>query len=253
MLSMLDNLGIKYLVLSENYREELIQAKNYMLTESKIFALIIKKNTFSTFTLPEEYISPLTMTRELALNILLKKIDKKSLLISTTGKTSRELYELREARDESHERDFLTVGSMGHTASLALGVALSTDKDVFCIDGDGSFIMHMGSLGIVANNLPINFKYILINNGSHESVGGQPTIGFKIDLRSIFIGLGFKHIYTTNDSSEILEVFDEFKKYNHSILIVNVKQGSRENLGRPKSSPVENKRSFMNFINKKDL
>ena len=250
-LSMLDTMGIKYLILTDNYQEEIKTALDYMKSESKSFAIIIKKNTFSKFSLDEEN-NPYTLTRELALELLLSKIDRKSLIVSTTGKTSREVFELREKNSDTHERDFLTVGSMGHTSSIALGLALSTPKKVYCIDGDGSLLMHLGGLGITAKNAKDNFKYIVINNGSHESVGGQPTIGFDLDLISILTGLGFSKVFEVSTVNEIENIFNEFDNLSKSVLIINVKQGSREDLGRPTTTPQQNKEAFMKFIQEKE-
>lgn len=249
-LSMLDTLGIKYLILTDNYQKDIAFALDYMKKESKSFALIIKKGTFTKFELNTDT-NPYTLTRESALDVLSSKIDKHSLIVTTTGKTSRELFELRELYHDTHERDFLTVGSMGHTASIALGISLSTNKKVYCIDGDGSLLMHLGGLGIAAKNAKENFKYILINNGSHESVGGQPTIAFELNLTSILTGLGFSKVYEVSTLDDINVVFEDFDTTPKSVLIINVKQGSRENLGRPTSTPQQNKELFMTFIQKK--
>jgi phosphonopyruvate decarboxylase len=248
---MLDTMGIKYLILTDNYQEEIKTALNYMKNESKSFAIIIKKNIFSKFSLDEDN-NPYTLTRELALELLLSKIDRNSLIVSTTGKTSREVFELREKNSDTHERDFLTVGSMGHTSAIALGLALSTPKKVYCIDGDGSLLMHLGGLGITAKNAKDNFKYIVINNGSHESVGGQPTIGFDLDLNSILTGLGFSKVFEVSTVNEIENIFNEFDNLSKSVLIINVKQGSRDDLGRPTTTPQQNKEAFMKFIQEKE-
>lgn len=250
-ISMLETLGIKYLILTDNYQEEIDYALDYMITESKSFALIIKKGLFSKFSLIDKS-NPYVITRESALKVLLDKIDKKSLIVSTTGKTSREVFEIRACEKDTHERDFLTVGSMGHTSSIALGISLSTLKNVYCIDGDGSLIMHLGGLGIVANNAKENFKYIIINNGSHESVGGQPTIGFDINVNQILTGLGFSKVFEASTIDEINQKFDEFNSLSKSVLVINVKQGSRDDLGRPTSTPQENKEAFMKFIQYKE-
>jgi phosphonopyruvate decarboxylase len=248
-LSLLDTMGIKYLILTDNFKQEIDQAVQYMNKESKSFAIIVKKNMFSKFNL-NDINNPFSITREDALESILSRIDKDSILVSTTGKTSREVFELRKKKQDSNERDFLTVGSMGHTASIALGISLSTKKNVYCIDGDGSMLMHLGGLGIVAKNAQNNFKYIVINNGSHESVGGQPTIAFDLNLNSILTGLGFNKVFEVSTIQEINSSFEEFDSLSKSVLVINVKQGSRENLGRPTSTPQENKEAFMKFISK---
>lgn len=245
-LNLLDTMGIPYLILSDNFENDLKFAEDSMRKNSKPFALIIKKGTFSPFKLKTN--NNFLLSREEAIQNLLKIIDKKSLIISTTGKASREIFEFREIEKDTHDRDFLTVGSMGHTSSIALGIALNTNKRVYCIDGDGSLLMHLGSAGILAQNYPDNLKYIIINNGSHESVGGQPTIAFAIDLKTTLLGLGFENIFEVTTIPEIKTSMPLFDLKKKSVLIIKTNQFSRENLGRPTSSPQENKLAFMTYI-----
>ena len=174
-----------------------------------------------------------------------ENISEEDFVVSTTGKTSREIFELREARGQSHAGDFLTVGGMGHTSSIALGMSLGTDKNIYCIDGDGSFIMHMGAFAVNADKAGANFKYILNNNGAHESVGGQPTVGLKIDIAAILKAVGFQHIWTAETPEQICEAMRELRGVKLGALILNTHQGSREDLGRPTVSPKENKENMM--------
>lgn len=245
-LDLLTTLGIDYLVLSDNFQKDLEYASNYMNKYSKPFALVIKKGTFSSFKL--EVKNHFEISREEAIQKVLRIIDKDSLVVSTTGKASREIFEFRENQKDFHNRDFLTVGSMGHTSSIALGIALNTSKKVYCIDGDGSFIMHLGAAGILAQNYPANFRYIIINNGAHESVGGQPTIAFAIDIKKILVGLGFENVFEASSISEIENFMPMLEDNKKSALIIKTNQLSRDNLSRPSSSPQENKEAFMNFI-----
>ena len=165
--------------------------------------------------------------------------------MSTTGKTSREIFELREKKKENHHHDFLTVGSMGHTSSIALGMSISTDKNVYCIDGDGSFIMHMGIFAIIPTVAQKNFKYILINNGAHESVGGQPTVGFNIDFSKLLTAVGFEKVFIAKNKEEIVEGVKSLKENGLQALVIYTKIGSRKDLGRPTISPIENKKALM--------
>lgn len=243
----LNALGIKYLILNDNHEEQLKEAIIYMKKTKKAVALIVRKDTFSKF----KFVQPenkFEISREEALKVLLSEIEDKSLIISTTGKMSRELFELREKEGQSHKQDFLTVGSMGHTSSIALGVALNTKKTVYCIDGDGSMLMHLGSHAINAINAPRNFKYIVINNGAHESVGGQPTVALSLNFKSLFSGLGFSKVFEAKSVEEIKGVFPKFKRKQKSILVVYVNLKSRSDLGRPTSTPIENKEELMKFI-----
>lgn len=246
-IPLLETMGINYLILSDDYQNDIDKAIDYMNKESRSFALVIKKNTFSNVTLDQDN-NPYTISRENALETLMNNIDKNSVIVSTTGKTSREVFEIRENNNDLHNRDFLTVGSMGHTASIALGISLASNKNVYCIDGDGSLLMHLGSLGIAAKNAKDNFKYIVINNGAHESVGGQPTIAFDLDLKQVLTGLGFKYIFEVSTIDDINKSFPKFNNESHSVFIINVKQGSRKDLGRPTRTPQENKTDLMNFI-----
>ncbi|MDD3382096.1 MAG: phosphonopyruvate decarboxylase [Bacilli bacterium] len=248
-LEMLEVMGIKHIILTDDFKEQIDYAYNYMMETSKTIALIVKKNTFSKFSF-EKNKNVFSLTREKALETILTKISKESLIVSTTGKTSREVFEIREKNSDSHERDFLTVGSMGHTSSIALGISLSTNKKVYCIDGDGSLLMHLGSLAITSKNAKSNYKYIVINNGAHESVGGQPTVAFDLDFKNIFVGLGFKHFFEVSSTEEINQKFDLFDSSELAVMVVNVKEGSRDDLGRPTTSPQENKKQLMEFISK---
>lgn len=246
-LELLESMDIEYMILNENYKEQIDYCYNYMKDNNKPIALVIKKDTFDTYKKEKEK-NNYTLTREQVLDVIVNEISNDDLIVSTTGKTSRELFELREKYSMGHNNDFLTVGSMGHTSSLALGVSLGTDKNVYCIDGDGSFIMHMGSLGVAMNNCRDNFKYILINNGAHESVGGQPTIGFNIKIKEILLGLGFNEVYEVEDLKKLKECLNILKENSKTALVVNTKTGSRDDLGRPTTTPIENKNNFMKKI-----
>lgn len=246
-LSLLNTMGIEYAILEDDYKSQIDYCYKYMAENSKPIALIVKKGKFSDYKVVKTN-SEYEMLREEALESILSSIGDDSFVVSTTGKTSREIFEIREKRNEGHAHDFLTVGSMGHTASIALGMSLGTEKNVFCIDGDGSFIMHMGGMGIAAKHAKGNFKYILINNGAHESVGGQPTIGFDIDIKNILCACGFKNVCTAYTKEEVSEGIKKLKNENLSALIIYTKQGSRDDLGRPTISPLQNKIDMMKLF-----
>ena len=134
---------------------------------------VIKKGTFSEYHIESSSNKVIMMDREKALDIMLNQFPEDVIIVSTTGKTSREIFEIRERNGEPHYKDFLTVGSMGHCSSIALGIAISNpERKVVCIDGDGALIMHMGSLSTVGKLKPKNFYHILINNQVYESVEG---------------------------------------------------------------------------------
>lgn len=246
-LPLLETMGIEYIILDENYKDSVDKCYNYMKKTNKPIALVIRKDTFDEYNITKET-STYSLSREEALETIIKELNDDEFIVSTTGKTSREIFELREKLKEGHSNDFLTVGSMGHTASIAFGLSLNTNKNIYCIDGDGSFIMHMGSLAIIAQNPCNNFKYILINNGAHESVGGQPTVGFKIQVDEILKAVGFKKVYTATNASEIKNAISEMKDNSMEALIIYTKQGSRKDLGRPTTTPIENKEALMKKI-----
>ena len=190
------------------------------------------------------------MKREEALEIILDNLSDDTIVVSTTGKTSREIFEIREKNNQSHEKDFLTVGSMGHCSSIALGIALvRPDRQVVCIDGDGAMLMHLGSLTSIAGLKPNNFRHILMNNEVHESVGGQATAAKEINLSAIIESFGVNDIFFAESSSELKHKVIEFLSSSKpSFLEVKICPGSRDDLGRPTINPVENKVSFMKFL-----
>ncbi len=244
-----DALGIETVLLDEDYEAKIRFCADYMAEHRKPIAMIVSKNTFRPYPqhCPQE---PYPVTRERALEMITAHIGDKAIVVSTTGKTSRELYELREKSGFGHGNDFLIVGSMGHTSSIALGISLFTDKKVYCIDGDGAFIMHMGAAAINAACMPENYRYILINNGAHESVGGQPTVGHRIHAAEILQGCGFEHVCTAVNEDEIVSGMAYLDMHPKSAMVVCVKQGSRADLGRPKLSPQENKNLLMENLQK---
>ena len=244
-LKLLDSMNIPYRILSEEYELDLNDLISIAHNEYRPVALIVRKGMFSKYSSVNKTKSEMgELLREEALETILESIDCDPV-VSTTGKESREIFEIRERKHQGHEHDFLTVGSMGHTSSIALGVSIGTTKNVWCLDGDGSFIMHMGSLAIAGQSAGDNFKYIINNNAAHESVGGQPTVSDKIDIKSILIACGFSKTFEARTKEEIKKTIFEMKKIGKCALILYTKQGSRENLGRPTTTPIENKEAYM--------
>jgi phosphonopyruvate decarboxylase len=192
------------------------------------------------------------MSREEAIQTVAAALDEKDCIVSTTGMISRELFEYRAAMNQGHERDFLTVGSMGHASQIALGIALAQpDRRVWCFDGDGAAIMHMGSMAIVANKAPKNYVHVVFNNGAHDSVGGQPTVGLKIDLPAVAKAVGYKAMYTVETKEYLAELLDKVKRHEGPVLLeVKVKKGNRKDLGRPTTTPIQNKEALMAFLQK---
>lgn len=249
-LDLFKAMDIETVILDKNFKKQITYCANYIKKHQKPIALIVKKGMFSEYKVDKPK-NPYSLLREQALKVVLDNINKEDFIVSTTGKTSREIFEIREARKEKHNHDFLTVGSMGHTSSIALGMSLATDKNIYCIDGDGSFIMHMGAFAVAPTVAKSNFKYILINNGAHESVGGQPTVSFNINIKELLLSVGFKNVQEAKTEDEIKEAMSNMDT-SLSALIIYTKCGSREDLGRPTISPVENKKSMMKEFKEDD-
>lgn len=209
-------------------------------------AILVRKGTFSRYELRSNLRTDFPMNREDAIKRILGQLDEGDVLVSTTGKASREVYEYRQTQG-ADGCDFLTVGGMGHTASIAMGIARARrDRHVVCLDGDGSVIMHMGALGIIGNTGPSNLLHIVINNGAHDSVGGQPTVGFGIDLPAIARACGYRDAESATDPEELDACVKRLRASEGPILLeVKVNTGARADLGRPESTPAENRDALM--------
>lgn len=252
---LLNVMGINYTVLSKDEdkaKAQIKKAVTFMQATKQCYALVIEKDTFDVYTLKNTDKNNLIMSREEAIQTVTAATGAKDCIISTTGMISRELFEYRTAKGESHERDFLTVGSMGHASQIALGIALAKkERRVWCFDGDGASIMHMGSMAIVANKATKNYVHVVFNNGAHDSVGGQPTVGLQIDFPAIAKALGYSRIFTVSSLNDLKDALDSIIKDNNGpvLLEVKVKKGNRKNLGRPTTTPIENKEALMSFLN----
>ncbi|OUO90682.1 phosphonopyruvate decarboxylase [Gordonibacter sp. An230] len=246
-LALLDAMGVPYEVLDiDRWREQISSLEARMRIESRPVALVVRKGALSSSPLPPS-VEPAPLTREAMLELLLDSIGSDDIVVATTGKTSRELFEARERRGQGHARDFLTVGGMGHTCSIALGMALGSDRTVWCVDGDGSFLMHMGSLAVAGAMAPDTLKYVLNDNGAHESVGGFPTAGRSVDIAGILRACGFE---TTSVSAELdaREAFETMREPGRKALVVRTRQGSRRDLGCPDIAPKDNKLAMIDML-----
>ena len=249
---LLNVMGVNYEVLSkeEDKAANQIEKAAKALANKEVFALVIEKDTFEDYKLQNVEKNDLTMSREEAIRTVAAALGDKDCIVSTTGMISRELFEYRTAMNQGHERDFLTVGSMGHASQIALGIALAkTDRTVWCFDGDGAAIMHMGSMAIVANKAPKNYVHVVFNNGAHDSVGGQPTVGLKIDLPAVSKAVGYKNAYSVETKEYLKELLGKVKNQEGPVLLeIKVKKGNRKDLGRPTTTPIQNKEALMAFL-----
>ena len=253
MLDMLDAMQIDYELLPDDMTaarpviEYLIQQVQTTKTQK---ALIVKKNTFEKYVLETANTNDHQLSREAAILAVLNHLDDKDIIVSTTGKASRELFESRAAKNSGHQRDFLTVGSMGHANQIALGIALNKkSRKVYCFDGDGAALMHTGGMGIIGHYRASNYRHIIFNNGAHESVGGQPTIGLKINLESIAEGFKYRGVFQASSLDEINKFMPRIKAMDGPILLeIKIASSSRADLGRPTIAPKDNKLDFMRFL-----
>ncbi len=252
---LLNVMGVNYEVLSkeEDKAAKQIEKAAKALANKEVFALVIEKDTFEDYKLQNVEVNDLTMSREEAIQTVAAALGEKDCIVSTTGMISRELFEYRAAMNQGHERDFLTVGSMGHASQIALGIALAQpDRRVWCFDGDGAAIMHMGSMAIVANKAPKNYVHVVFNNGAHDSVGGQPTVGLKIDLPAVAKAVGYKATYSVDSKAELDSVLAKVSSIESPALLeIKVKKGNRKDLGRPTTTPIQNKEALMQFLKMK--
>ncbi len=251
---LLNVMGVNYEVLSkeEDKAAKQIEKAAKALANKEVFALVIEKDTFEDYKLQNVEVNDLTMSREEAIQTVAAALGEKDCIVSTTGMISRELFEYRAAMNQGHERDFLTVGSMGHASQIALGIVLAQpDRRVWCFDGDGAAIMHMGSMAIVANKAPKNYVHVVFNNGAHDSVGGQPTVGLKIDLPAVAKAVGYKATYSVDSKAELESVLAKVNSFESPALLeIKVKKGNRKDLGRPTTTPIQNKEALMDFLKK---
>ena len=253
-MDLLDVMGVKYEILSkeEAIAAEQIEKAVTALRNKEVFALVIEKDTFEDYKLKGIDTNDLTLGREEAIRIVAGALGEKDCIVSTTGMISRELFEYRTAMGQGHERDFLTVGSMGHASQIALGIALSQpERRVWCFDGDGAAIMHMGSMAIVADKGPGNYVHVVFNNGAHDSVGGQPTVGLKMDMPAVARAFGYREVFSVEDRESLLGVLESLRKMQGPVFLqICVKKGHRKDLGRPTTTPVQNKEALMQFLSK---
>ncbi|MBQ6181010.1 MAG: phosphonopyruvate decarboxylase [Ruminococcus sp.] len=251
-VKLMEDMDIRTFIISKETTDEEASAAmedfRRLLSQGKQVAFIVRKGALK-YDEPVEYKNGNTMLREEIIQHIADAAGEDPI-VSTTGKASRELFETRTARDQSHKYDFLTVGSMGHSSSIALGVAINKpDKRIWCIDGDGAVLMHMGSMAVLGANAPENLIHIVINNGAHETVGGMPTVASKIDIVAAAKACGYPNAVSV-DSFEALDTELEAAKSRHELSLIEVKCsiGARDDLGRPTTTALENKENFMKFL-----
>lgn len=251
-IKLLEDMDIKNFIISKDTTEEELNSAmeefKIELAKGKNVAFVIRKGSI-TYAAKVEYTNKNTMCREEIIKNIVR-VTGEAPIISTTGKASRELFEIRAENGQNHKYDFLTVGSMGHSSSIALGVAAhKPTTKVWCIDGDGAVLMHMGALAIIGSNKPKNMVHIIINNGAHETVGGMPTVAVNIDFVGIAKSCGYPYAICVKTFEELDTELNLAKKSGQLCLIeIKCSIGSRANLGRPTTTAIENKCNFMKYL-----
>ena len=251
-VKLLDDMDIASFVIGKDTTEQELEAAmerfQDVLAQGKDVAFVIRKGAL-TYDTKVEYRNDNDMVREEIIRHI-AAVTGEDPIVSTTGKASRELFEIREANGQSHKYDFLTVGSMGHSSSIALGIAIQKPQTkVWCVDGDGAVLMHMGSMAVLGANAPKNLVHIVINNGAHETVGGMPTVASQIDVAGIAKACGYKKVLTA-DTFEALDAALQQAKDACELTLIEVKCsiGARADLGRPTTTALENKQNFMDYL-----
>lgn len=251
-LRLLENMDITCFVVSRDTDiqelNEVLRGFREVLSAGKSVALVVRKGALS-YDGDVAYENGNAMTREEIIRHI-TAVSGENPIVSTTGKASRELYEIRSANGQSHKYDFLTVGSMGHSSSIALGIAINKPQvTVWCIDGDGAVLMHMGAMAVIGSSHPHNLVHVVINNGAHETVGGMPTVAGQIDLPAIARACGYSYAVSV-DCFEALDRELAAAKTRNALTMIEAKCaiGARADLGRPTTSPVENKVGFMEYL-----
>jgi len=252
----LDSMKVKYAVMptdAEEARELIKDAAVYMEKEQAPFAILVRKGTFTKYKPSKPFVEDIyPLKREQAIQAVAKGVGEDVAIVSATGMPSRELYEYRVAEhgvEGATGRDFLTVGSMGCCSSIAHGLALGSKKEVVCLDGDGGTIMHLGALVTNGVKAPTNFKHVILNNAAHDSVGGMPSYAFDSDLPGMAAAAGYKATRSVSTLAEIAEGCKWLRSTEGPALLeVRIRTGVRSDIGRPKSTPAENKTGFMRHV-----
>jgi len=249
-LGLLEAMEIPYLVLDGNTRDwrGLVRSLcDQMRDHERPVAIVVRTDTFDDYKMGTIDDDSSLLTREEAISIVVERIGDNDIVVSTTGKTSRELFEVRERYSQGHGRDFLTVGSMGHSSQIALGIALQKPNyRVICLDGDGAVLMHAGALAIVGQKSPSNFLHIVINNESHDSVGGQPTASPNVDYVGFAQAMGYRNALRATTATQVETALDHLlDSEGPSLLEIKTRKGSRRDLGRPTITPLENRNELM--------
>ncbi len=253
-LKLLEDMDIASFVIGKDTTEAEVTAAmsgfENILAAGKQVAFVIRKGAL-TDAPKVEYSNDNKMSREEIIRHIIEATGDDPI-VSTTGKASRELFEIREAKGQGHGNDFLTVGSMGHSSSIALGIAVhKPEKRIWCIDGDGAALMHMGAMAVIGAASPDNLIHIVINNFAHETVGGMPTVAGGIDMCGIARSCGYTYTASVDNFEDLDRELAQARTCGKLCFIeVKCAIGAREDLGRPTTTAIGNKQAFMTRLEK---
>ena len=235
-LKLLKLLKIKTIIIKNNQDlKKIDKLINYSKIKKVPVACLIERNILKSKKKIKIRKNKNTLLRSYVISKILKEININTKIISTTGYTSRELYQIRKQYNHKKGKDFYMVGGMGHSSMVSLGIALNNNKEVLCLDGDGSLLMHLGGMGLAGNFGPKNFKHILLNNNSHESVGCQPTTANQINFKNLSLSLGYKRFFETKSKKNFSKELKKFlKSKGPSFFEIKIKNQKIDNLIRPK-------------------
>lgn len=252
-LGLLEDVGISSFVLDEHTSMEALQdalaSFAQLFAAGKSAAIVVRAKALTNAT-PMTYTNRHSLRREDAIKCILENARDTDVFVATTGKTGREVFELREAMQQPHDHDFLTVGSMGHASSIALGIALhKPDRRVWCLDGDGALLMHGGVLATIATTAPKNLVHAVFNNGAHESVGGMPTAADRIDMAEMASVAGYGQTHRATTAGELTAALHAIRHHRHPVFLeILCAIGSRKDLGRPTVLPLKSKEYFLQTL-----
>jgi len=254
---LLKTMDIPYIIIDSLMSQEeilssILSQLNICNKNKKPVCILVRKGTFQSYKkkLNESHHNDYSLEREEAIEIATNQCEKNSIIVCTTGMLSRELFEYRANNNLGHGKDFLCVGGMGHASQIATGISVDQkDRQVYCFDGDGASLMHMGSMAISGTKNLQNLIHIVFNNGCHESVGGQPTVAQKISLSKVASSLGYGFSQTVKDEKTFIDAINKAKRFpSTSFIEVLVRPGHRADIGRPTTTPIQNKIALMKTL-----
>jgi len=252
MIGSLEGMDLPYVVLSLDEKIAVEQTQNALgLAREKMspVVIVVRKNSFESFSV-ERPLCDLELSREDAVIAVAEMLPEDGVVVCTTGMPSRELFEFRANNNQGHHRDFLTVGGMGHASQIALGLCKAQpERPTYCFDGDGAALMHMGSLAIIGQSTAVNLIHIVFNNGVHDSVGGQPTVGFAVNFCAIAMACGYVSAVEVESREDIIKALEHARGYAGPHFIdIRVRPGNRPDIGRPTTTPEQNKNAIMQYL-----